>query len=169
MIGWDPGFWWGNSSWGDKDGAAYEIQLSRDPYRCNTAERKHETKSWRFTAEHNTERGRAFRPRVSIGGGGGGEGRVGESERLTEVNKHLIQGGAETRSMQFLSNRTLQRRIKSFTKSSVAQNHKICFFWYVRFCSASSLDPLSQKSVHPHSCVEKIVGATKCSRLGTTT
>lgn len=51
----------------------------------------------------------------SVLGGGGGEGRVGESERLTEVNKHLIQGGAETRSMQFLSNRTLQRRIKSFT------------------------------------------------------
>lgn len=66
MIDWDPGFWWGNSSWGDKDGAAYEIQVSRDPYRCNTAERKHETKSWRFTAEHNTERGRAFHPRVGI-------------------------------------------------------------------------------------------------------
>ena len=66
MIDWDPGFWWGNSSWGDKDGAAYEIQVSRDPYRCSTAERTHETRSWRFTAEHNTERGRAFRPRLGI-------------------------------------------------------------------------------------------------------
>lgn len=185
MIGWDPGFWWGNSSWGDKDGAAYEIQLSRDPYRCNTAERRNETKSWRFTAEYNTERGRTFYPWVGIVlhhtntdvaffssksvKYGGGEGGVGESERLTEGNKHPIQGGAETWSMLLLSYRTLERQIKSFTKSSVPQNHKICFFWYVHFCSASSLDPLLQKSVHPHSCVEKIVGATKCSRLGTTT
>ena len=57
---------------------------------------------------HNTTRkeGEHF-AQGSVLGGGGGEGRVGESERLTEVNKHLIQGGAETRSMQFLSNRTL--------------------------------------------------------------
>ena len=66
LIGWDPGFWWGNSSWGDKDGAAYEIQLSRDPYRCNTAERRNKTKSWRFTAEYNTERGGTFYPWVGI-------------------------------------------------------------------------------------------------------
>ena len=42
----------------------------------------------------------------------------------------------------------------------------------VLFCNTLTLtllDPLSQKSVHPHSCVGKIVGATKCSRLGTTT
>ena len=55
--------------------------------------------------------------------GGGGEGRVGESERLTEVNKHLIQGGAETRSMQFLSNRTLQVS----EQPNVTEAHKVIY------------------------------------------